>query len=168
MRNPLQRGYTLFDLLVTLALIALLAAIAAPNLTQLVESNRQHALLGELQRSLQEARARAILEGRTIEICAYSTGEQCGEDWNKGWILRASRTKEILSVKQSTRSEGTLRWSGYSTTIRFRPNGTSPTGNGRFTLCAPQAMAWQLVINRQGRIRSASNSENQNEQHRCP
>lgn len=167
MHNPLQRGYTLLDLLVTLTLLALLATFAIPNLTQFVDSNRQQALLEELQRSLQAARARAILEGRTIEICAYSDEEPCGNDWNKGWILRVSRTKEVLTVKQSAPTEGTLRWNGYTPTVRFRPNGTSPTGNGRFTFCSSQAMAWQLVINRQGRIRSASSRENQDRHQRC-
>lgn len=168
MPNPLQRGFTLLDLLVTLALLALLATLAVPNFTTLIESNRQHTLLDELRDTLHGARTQAILEGRTLEVCPYTEALQCGTDWNKGWILRATRAQEPLRTRKSAHTPDTLLWSGYTGTVRFLPNGTSPTSNGRFILCGTEGPVGQLVINRQGRVRTATLRENQNERQRCP
>lgn len=89
------------------------------------------------------------------------------EDWNEGWILKSPTSDEILSRDRIPELDGVLRWAGYRKEILFRSDGTSPTGNGRFFLCTPRGLAWQLVINRQGRIRRSEPKEDLKDAGRC-
>ncbi len=167
MPNHFQRGTILLELLITLSLVVLLATFAFPNLIILIEKNRLTTRFDEYQNALQEARTLAIQQGRTIEVCAYKTDSQCGADWNNGWILRAANAAEPLRLNVSLNPEGSVRWSGYSKTIRFRSNGSSPTSNGRLIVCGHNELIGQLIINRQGRVRHGTSEENHNELSRC-
>jgi type IV fimbrial biogenesis protein FimT len=168
MLNIFQRGTTLFELLTALSLLTLLVVTGIPNYVALVEKNRLMAVFDELHNTLQNARTQAITQGKTIEVCAYAQGSECGTDWNEGWTLRAAGTQEILRLNISSHTKGTVLWSGYSRTIRFRANGSSPTSNGRLILCGQKELIGQLIINRQGRIRLGSSEENRTERSRCP
>jgi len=167
MPNLFQRGTTLLELLTVLSLLALLATAGLPSFVYLVEKNRLTTLFDELHASLQDARTQAITHGKTIEVCAYTQGTQCGTDWSDGWVLRTAGTQEILRLNVSSHTKGSVHWSGYSRTIRFRANGSSPTSNGRLILCGQKELIGQLIINRQGRIRQGSSEENRTERSRC-
>ncbi|MBU0900355.1 MAG: GspH/FimT family pseudopilin [Gammaproteobacteria bacterium] len=168
MLNLSQRGTTLLELLIVLSLLALLAVIGIPNFVNLIDRNRITATFDELHDTLQAARTQAITQGKTIEVCAYAQGAECGTDWSKGWTLRAAGTQEILRLNTSSHTKGSTHWSGYSKTIRFRSNGSSPTSNGRLIVCGQKELIGQLIINRQGRIREGSSEENRTERNRCP
>jgi type IV fimbrial biogenesis protein FimT len=167
MLNLCQRGSTLLELLTALALLALLVSMGLPTFVALIEKNRHTALFDELHNTLQEARTLAITQAKTIEVCAYQKGTECGTDWSNGWILRTAGTQETLRLNDSSHTESSMHWGGYSKTIRFRSNGSSPTSNGRLIACANKELIGQLVINRQGRIRKGSSEENRAEQKRC-
>ena len=166
MFNLFQRGTTLLELLTALSLFALLVTMGLPSFAALVEKNRLAALLDELHNTLQEARTLAVTQARTIEVCAYKKGTACGTNWSDGWILRNASTKEPLLVNPSSYTDGSVHWGGYSKTIRFRSNGSSPTSNGRLIVCGHRELIGQLIINRQGRIRQGSSEENRTEQKR--
>jgi type IV fimbrial biogenesis protein FimT len=86
-------GFTLFELVVVMFIVALLAAIAIPSFQYVTNSNRiaseDNALLGDLQ----FARAEAIKEGQTVTVCiANSASNGCATGlttalWNEGWIV---------------------------------------------------------------------------------
>jgi type IV fimbrial biogenesis protein FimT len=166
MRNSRQWGITLPEFLIALALLVIFTSLAIPQTRYLIEKNRQLADSDLLLRNLQTARARAIAEKRTLLLCPSSSTE-CMEDWNDGWILKSAANNEILSQDKLSGLSGKLHWAGYRKGILFRSDGTSPTGNGRFFLCTPRGLAWQLIINRQGRIRVAEPPENAKDSHRC-
>lgn len=168
MLNIIQRGTTLLELLTAVSLLTLLTVIGIPNFVALVENNRLTAAFDELHSTLQEARTQAITQGKTFEVCAYTQGAECGTDWSEGWTLRAAGTQEILRLNISSHTKGSTHWNGYSKTIRFRSNGSSPTSNGRLIVCGPKELIGQLIINRQGRIRQGSSEENRTERSRCP
>jgi type IV fimbrial biogenesis protein FimT len=169
MTHASQQGMTLPELLIALTLLALLGAIAVPSFGRLMHTQQQQVLRDRLYRSLEHVRTLAVNDRRQIEICASTNGRSCQGDWDSGWILRVAATEEILARESLNPSNPTarLQWKGYSQTIRFRSNGTSPSSNGRFTLCTDKGLAWQIVINRQGRIRLTDESENQKEPFRC-
>ncbi len=55
-----MRGFTLVELVITLALLSIVATIAAPNLMQLVRNNQVQAKADELKTFLQYARGQAV------------------------------------------------------------------------------------------------------------
>lgn len=152
-----DQGFTLVELMITLALLAIVANIAVPAFDGLIVRNRQQALMEQVEKTLNNARADAVLKRRTVEICGSNNGENCSANWSDGWLVRAS--DKILHLTQLPTHDN-LRWSGFQQSIRFRENGSTPTGNGRFYECHKQKVAWQLILNRQGRLRQGTPAEN--------
>lgn len=162
-----QHAFSLPEVLVTLALLGTGLSIATPALSELLERNQQLALRDSLHASLQQARAQSILQRYSVEICGSSDGLRCQNDWSYGWLVRRNEGSQN-PLEHIKLAPGTnLRWSGFDKTIRFHANGTSPTGNGRFYQCHNGKIRWQLIINRQGRVRHSSEAENASSVAKC-
>ena len=160
-------AFSIHELLVTIALISIAASATLPALSSLKQKSQQEALRNALYTSLQNARAQAILHRRSVELCATSRNGACSNEWQNGWKSHfLAPSQPTIDVHKA--SLGTpLHWSGFSKTIRFYSNGTSTISNGRFFQCHNNSIAWQLVINRQGRVRVTTASENDGQAHRC-
>jgi type IV fimbrial biogenesis protein FimT len=76
-----QRGFTAIELMVTLAVLAVLAAIAAPSFTPLIERWRVRQATEDLQSTLYYARSEAIKRGGGVTIAAAAGG------WADGWTV---------------------------------------------------------------------------------
>lgn len=71
-------GFTLIELMVTLAVAAILLAIAVPSFRDMLERNRVAAQSNELLGGLQTARSEAIRKNATHRFCSSANG----------WIVR--------------------------------------------------------------------------------
>jgi type IV fimbrial biogenesis protein FimT len=165
--NEKQGAFTLPELLITLVLLALVASLAAPALIRLIERNRNQAAMHEIHAQLQQARAQAVLRKEDIELCPSQDGAQCTLDWKDWRLIRLRNNNKQLHYAAPHPGITQLRWSGFSSAIRFHSNGTSPISNGRFYICEQGSITLQIVLNRQGRIRWASTSENRRESKLC-
>lgn len=72
----MSKGFSLVELLVTVSVVAIVAAIAVPNFTSSIQSNKADTELNDLQRALNYARLEAINRGVTMRIAPTS-----GTDW---------------------------------------------------------------------------------------
>lgn len=63
-----QSGFTLIEMLVTVILIGIVAAISAPNLTAMLNRNRSNEAMRQIEGALTEAQKQAIRRGRTCSI----------------------------------------------------------------------------------------------------
>lgn len=97
-----MRGFTLIELMVTVAVLTLLAAIATPSMITLVNSNRLASTSGELASALQLARSEAIRRSARVRICGSNDGVNCtnGTAW-AGWAIRGR--DNTLGVDQPIR-----------------------------------------------------------------
>lgn len=78
LRNS-RRGFTLVELMVTIAIAAVLAMVAAPAFQSQLANQRQQSAARDLVRSISEARSLAVLQRRNVELwAAYPNGTQ----WN--------------------------------------------------------------------------------------
>ncbi len=162
-----QGAFTLVEMLIVLALLAIFAQIALPAYQELIEANQQQALQEQITRAVQNARTHAVTHRVQVELCGSRDGIVCDNDWSQGWLLREVKPSPPLHITRLDSSKKRLQWSGFQHKIQFHRNGNSPTGNGRFYSCHKQRISWQLVLNRQGRLRVASSSENERESARC-
>ena len=160
------RGFSLNELLITLCLLAIVSTLALPNFARYVQNNRQENLRHSLQSHLKTTRSEAISLMRRVELCGSSNGTLCDHAWHEGWLIRDAVLGTTLAYTRQpglAQARGRLRWAGTgasSQSILYQANGTTATSNGSFIQCsAENRVVWQLVINRQGRVRYAAGLE---------
>jgi type IV fimbrial biogenesis protein FimT len=73
------KGFTLLELLITVLLMAIVAAVAAPSMREFVLRSRIRSVTGDLVSALALARSEAILRGTDVAVCAMdaTTQAQC-------------------------------------------------------------------------------------------
>ncbi|CAJ0715406.1 hypothetical protein LMG6871_01438 [Ralstonia edaphis] len=85
------RGISLVELMVTLAIVAVLAVIATPSYVGLTQRTRLQAEANSLVNDLQFARSEAIKRGQPVSLCPSSNGTACNttntSNWEVGWIV---------------------------------------------------------------------------------
>jgi type IV fimbrial biogenesis protein FimT len=86
-------GVTLIELLITLALIAVLATSALPAFRQFSLDARRTTHVNALLHALHAARSAAILRGQPTVICKSADQRRCtpgAASWSEGWIVFAN------------------------------------------------------------------------------
>jgi type IV fimbrial biogenesis protein FimT len=68
----LSRGFTLIELMVVIALLAIIASVAAPNLRAVVVRNKVANVGNEFASALQQARALAVSRNSCMSLCVAS------------------------------------------------------------------------------------------------
>ena len=86
MRHKQNTGFTLVELMVTIAIVAILLAVGLPSFQGSLRSNRVATSTNELLASLALARTEAIKTVQASQVCARD-GNACGTDWNQGWLV---------------------------------------------------------------------------------
>lgn len=94
-RRHFSRGFTAIELMVTVAILAVLAGLAAPSFNPIIERWRVRQVSEELQSTFYFARSEAIKRGGNVTILRSDEGGGCtavGTDtslWSCGWIVFA-------------------------------------------------------------------------------
>lgn len=83
------RGFTLIELMVTIAVLAVLASLALPSMQSVIESNRLTTQANSLLTAFQLARSEAVKLNREVRICARDSSDPlgCGNSWSDGWVV---------------------------------------------------------------------------------
>lgn len=99
-----SRGFTLVEMLVVIAISAILIAAAVPSFQSLIASSRASSASGNLRSSLEFARSEAIRRNQNVTVCRTGNANAAelvlacsdaaaagfdGNDWSSGWIVFA-------------------------------------------------------------------------------
>jgi type IV fimbrial biogenesis protein FimT len=87
-------GFTILELMITVAVLSILLGIAVPNFTNFIRNNRIATQTNNLIGALNYARAETALRGRPVSICAANadrTGCLGQNDWRNGWVIFTDR-----------------------------------------------------------------------------
>ncbi len=90
------RGYSLYELLMTLALVALIVGLGLPSFSGLVARNRQHVEINALFHAIHLARKESIMRHRIVSLCPSLDGLNCepGRNWSTGWLMFENTDKD--------------------------------------------------------------------------
>lgn len=155
-------GFTLIELMVAVAIVAILAVVAAPNMFDMLAANRVQAEQREFAGALSTARSEAAARGRTATLCRSADNTSCGGTWNDGWIVfqddnaNGSRENDETLIRVGNPGSATVAVFNDAgaavNAIRFDRQGFS---NTRLTvrLCGEQLRhARAVLLERTGRV----------------
>lgn len=107
--------------MVTVAILAILAAIAAPSFTPILERWRMRQIAEDLQASIYFARSEALKRSGNITLSANDG------DWSKGWQVLADST---VLQDNAAPNQTTITFSNTATSLFFDRWGMISTTSG--------------------------------------
>jgi type IV fimbrial biogenesis protein FimT len=88
-----RRGFTLIELMVTVAVLAIVLTVAVPSFANLVNGNRLTAQANDLLAAVEYAKTEAVKNNATVTFCHSSDGISCSVapagGW-QGWLIGMS------------------------------------------------------------------------------
>ena len=156
-----NRGFTLVELMVALAVLAILLGISIPSYREFVANNRMTAQANDLISAFSLARSEAVKRAANVTVCVSSDGASCtgGVNWEQGWIVTADTAdpNAVIRMQQALGGNSTLTIPA-ATNIVFNATGaTTLAANTTLTLCPPAPAIVQgrvIQIERSGRPRA--------------
>lgn len=159
-----QEGYTLVELMVTLAILAIALAIAIPSVRDYFANARRLTVTNDLVGDLSYARMEAIRQGQLVTVCGSSNGSSCvaGNDWSGGHLVFVDPNNNgivdagevILRVERAAPSGFTLRASGFTSRVTFGASGLRARGSvdGSIRVCSTGYLGRDISLGVSGRV----------------
>lgn len=96
-RMKKARGFTILELMLTVAVLATGLVIAVPAMNQFILDNRLVSQINTLNSSLALARSEAVKQNALVVVCVSTDGSSCAADadWTSGWILFVDRNGDL-------------------------------------------------------------------------
>lgn len=162
-----RKGFTALELLITLAIVAILLATAIPAVKSYSWNLRMRAAMNALQTDLNLARGRAISHNVQTVICPALDSGNCDglAAWQHGWIVfsdlnndRQRQATEPLLARTGPTDFVKIHSSQARSYLRFYPNGSSPGSNITILFCDERGTnhAARVIVSNSGRIRTES------------
>ncbi len=146
-----ERAFTLIELMVTIAILVIIATLAAPNLSQMLHNTKVNTSSGDILSFLQQSRTEAIRLGKTVTVCGSADGSSClsanKTNWSTGLI--ATHSGSTTPIQKLTFDSSQLSITGPET-ITFNTLG-STTAEYEITVTIPDANTYSVCVEVIGR-----------------
>ncbi len=140
------KGFSLLELVITLAIAAIVVGVAAPSFSSMIQDNRLSSQSRDIISALNLARSEAIKRGTRVALCKSANSSDCTTDgnWAQGWIVfvdgdedqaRDDDDETILRVHGSLAGNNSLIGNhNVANYIAYAPDGRSVQA-GTLSLC---------------------------------
>ena len=135
--RPLQAGFTLIELMVTIAVMAILLAFGVPYFSDVSLGSKLGSYANSLVANAYLARSEAIKTNSPVTLCASSNGTSCAGAWEQGWIVLSGGT----AIQHQPALPPGFLVNASAGSIDFLPTGVSASTAATLKVCrsAPTA-----------------------------
>lgn len=163
MDSKSQRGFTLYELMITVMIVGVILTFGVPNLIQFTQNSRMTSTANDLHASFLLARSEAARARTNITICASAdpmgAGSDCDGTWDQGFIvfvdtdgdlLRAGATETVLRAHPAVHEGVNLRFANDARYFSY-----ASTGLGRGDVGGVPAVSQVVMCDKRGNITAA-------------
>lgn len=161
-----KNGFTMIELVITVAILAITTSIALPYFHDFRAKQEVKKISSLLSSTIQSAKSHAAIQHSNVVICPISNQQSCeNSNWNTGFILFVDNNKnrqvdldeKIIATEFMDLKYGNLNWRGTLSlpSLTFQASSGLPNGsNGSFFYCSTHQLAHhRVVLSRMGHIR---------------
>ena len=159
------KGFTLYELLLTITLIVLISGLAIPSFSASIARQRQRVEVDALFHAIHLARKESIMRRKVVSLCPSQDGRSCSSshDWSSGWLMFENKDRDSPpridpdeTVLKNHRVDDQVRITSNRKGFTLRATFLRAT-NGTFVLCDPlgRILPRALVVSYTGRPRVA-------------
>ncbi|MEM9173293.1 MAG: GspH/FimT family pseudopilin [Pseudomonadota bacterium] len=148
-QDSLNDGFTLLELMLTIAVLAVVVVLAAPSFDGTIRTNRTVQANNDLVSALAVARSEAIKRGERVSVCPTVDQTTCdgSGNWELGWMVfvdpgnpgNVDAGEPVLRVWDAITNGTTIRAAGsFSDFVSFAPSGetrATPNNFDSFFVC---------------------------------
>lgn len=158
-----QHGFTLYELMITVMIVAVVLTFGIPNLNAYTQNSRMTSAANDLHAAFQLARSESARARTNITICASAdpmgAGSDCDGTWDQGYIVfidddgnraRAGANETVLRAHPPADSGVMLRIANNASYFMY-----ASTGLGRLDTGGNPAVSQVVVCDKRGNIKAA-------------
>ena len=156
-----QAGFTLYELMITVMVVAVILTFGIPNLRQFTLNSRMTSTANDLHAAFMMARTEAAHAKSNVTICASADpmgAANCGGTWEQGYVVfiddnanQARDAGEALLRSHPPADSGVLlRVANGSTYFMY-----APSGLGRLDTSGNPPLSQVVICDERGNIRAA-------------
>ncbi|MDX1406036.1 MAG: GspH/FimT family pseudopilin [Woeseiaceae bacterium] len=166
MSNSRQRGFTIYELLITMLIIGIILTIGVPSMTSFSRNSRITGTANDLHSSFQLARSEAARSKTNITICASANSmdadANCSGTFDDGWIIffdlngdidRAGPDENIIRSHPAPSDLLDITTNAGATYFSY-----APSGLGRGDVGGDPAVQTAIICDERGNVVAAGGS----------
>ena len=166
-----QRGTTLIEQIMVLAIIGVLTSMAVPSMRALLSHNQLQVAQTDFIAALRHTRGAAITSGNRSIFCPTQDGKRCASStrWDQGWLFGQDADSDNqpdngpLYTGPSYNGKLIISSTSGRHVVRFHSDGSASGSNITLLFCQPSNAehALSVVVSNSGRVRGAPASAKQ-------
>ncbi|MBT8089089.1 MAG: GspH/FimT family pseudopilin [Gammaproteobacteria bacterium] len=163
MNNTNQGGFTLYELMVTVAIVGVVLAFGVPNMRQFSQNSKMTSTANDLHAAFHLARSESSRAKTNITLCASANSmtadADCGGTWDQGYIVfvdtdgdiaRAGDTETVIRAQPAIADGVVLKVANDARYFSF-----AATGLGRANVNDLPALSQVIMCDERGNITAA-------------